>query len=520
MMNLFFAVLSSFLYAAAFPKLNLWGLSFIALVPFFAVLDGKHSAIKQAGYGLLWGAGMSIGMGYWVLPTLLYHYETPFVRSVIFFFLCLVLPVGLIYGVFALLYRFLHQDSLFFDALVIPALWVLLEYVKERISFLIPWGGLASALTPFSTFVQAADIIGAYGIVFVAVMINALCFRFIKGRQRGKAFPPGESGIQKGIFPQFKFSGILPLLLCILFIAAFSFYGMYRLRKIDDRIRQQTFTGASVPVTLVQGNFSTKERWSGMGFYQRTLTYLELSRSKIAGPRVIVWPETTLNSFKDINDAFFSKLMRAIGADSLLISGGLKTDPDTNDVYNCVYFISGTGRLSRYDKHRLLPYAETSPFIDLLDAYYSAPGEFKEGRTPVTVETPEGLAGASVCMEILYPDFIRRSVKDGGAYLVNVSNDSWFSDSAMPYIHLNAARLRAIENRRYLLRASNSGISAIISPTGQITAQSRLFARERVDGEFIRMDAMSIYTRFGNLVLYGAILILMTALMQLAMRKN
>ena len=519
-MKLLFVIMSSFLYAAAFPKWNFWSLSFVALIPFFAVLDKKHSAIRQAGYGMLWGAGMSIGMGYWLFPTLLQHYEVPLVRSVIFFILCLVAPIGLLYGVFAVTYRFLQQDRLFFYALVIPALWVLLEYVKECVSFLIPWGGIAVALVPFSAFIQAADIIGAYGIVFMVVMVNALCFSFIKRWQQEKILSAAQGGVQHGRFFPFRRYASLPLILCFLFITIPSLYGRYRSGTMDGWVNQQAEVGKSIPATLVQGNFSTKERWSGMGFYQRTMHYLMMSLSKQGGQRVIVWPETTLNSLKEVNDAFFSKLMRAIGPDSLLISGGLKTDSTSKDVYNCIYFISGSGRLSRYDKHFLLPYTETSPFVDLLDTYYSAPGEFKEGRTSVSVETPEGLAGASVCMEILYPDFIRRSVKNGAAYLVNVSNDSWFGDSAMPYIHLNAARLRAIENRRYVLRASNSGITAIISPTGRIMTQSRLFTKERVDGAFIRMDHMSVYTRCGDLVLYGAVLILVAALIQVITRKN
>jgi apolipoprotein N-acyltransferase len=305
-----------------------------------------------------------------------------------------------------------------------------------------------------------------------------------------------------------------------LLIAVPSFYGLYRANTLDTWICHEREAGRAVSAILVQGNFSTKERWSGMGFYQRTMSYLEMSQGEAGRRRVIVWPETTLNSAKEVNDAFFSKLMQAIGENALLISGGLKTGNLDKDIYNCIYFISGNGSLSRYDKHHLLPYTETSPFFDLLDTYYQAPGAFKEGRTAVTVETQEGLAGASVCMEILYSEFIRRSVKNGAGYLVNVSNDSWFGDSAMPYIHLNAARLRAIENRRFVLRASNSGISAVISPTGQIMDASGLFTKERVDGEFIKIDSLSVYSKYGDMMLYGAVLVLIAAFVQVIIRKN
>jgi len=103
---------------------------------------------------------------------------------------------------------------------------------------------------------------------------------------------------------------------------------------------------------------------------------------------------------------------------------------------------------------------------------------------------------------------------------VNKSNDSWFGDSPMPYIHLNAARLRAIENRRFLLRTSNSGISAVISPTGNIMSQSRLFTKERIDGNFVKLDQLSFYTRHGNLILFGATIILLIGLFQMILKKD
>jgi len=307
---------------------------------------------------------------------------------------------------------------------------------------------------------------------------------------------------------------------------------MVQLRKIDLSVGQEYKAGQSVQAVLVQGNFSTKERWSGMGFYQRVMSYLEMSGDKYGNKsgekpedegqdaRVIVWPETILNSSSKLNDALFVEIMRYIGENSLLISGGLKTDHKNNEVFNSAYFISGTGRLLRYDKHILLPYAETSPLIDLLDTYYAAPNEFTSGRTPLCINAPGGKVGASICFEILYPGFIRQSVKDGASYLVNISNDSWFGDSPMPYIHLNAACLRAVENRRFLLRASNSGFSAVISPTGKVMVKSGLFTKERVDGDFVKLDQLSFYANYGNLIFLGSAIILLSALIQVILKKD
>jgi len=528
-MNTFFILSSLILYTISFPKYNFWWFSFIALVPFFLVLENAGSSLKSFFYGMFWSAGFSFGMGYWVFFTVLNHYEVPFASSVLFFTLCVIIPIVLIYTLFSVFYRFFHRNQLFFYALVVPSVWVLAEFLKDVTSFLIPWGGFDLSLVPFSAFIQIGDLAGGYGIMFIAVAINALLVYLIN---QLKTFRTCQKLHKKG---SDKYSSVLPvkILFPVFLISLFIFvpviYGVYQLQKNELYIEQKYKTGHSVQAVLVQGNFSTKERWSGMGFYQRIMNYLEMSVEKTVettgdkgqrASRVIVWPETTLNSSSKLNDELFVEIMRYIGESALLISGGLKNDYKNNKVYNSAYFISGTGRLLRYDKHLLLPYSETSPMVDLLDTYYSAPNEFTAGHTPLCINAPEGNIGASICFEILYPGFIRQSVKQGAQYLVNMSNDSWFGDSPMPYIHLNAARLRAVENRRFLLRTSNSGISAIISPTGKILAQSGLFTKERVDGSFVKLDQLSFYARHGNFILFGAAFILLIALVQVIVKKD
>lgn len=518
-MKIIYILISCLLCFLSFPKFSFWGLSFIALIPFFSVLNTTDSFFKQVAYGILWSVCFASLMGYWVFSTLLNYYEVPFVKAVLFFILCLIIPVVLIYGSFILLYRFMFTDTFFFHALIVPSLWVMAEYLKELISFMIPWGNLGYALIPFTEFIQIADVVGGYGVTFIVVMINAILLYFFRHFPLKHSAEKINNLNQTAYSTQKKVQIWFPLLLCGCLIGIPMMYGKYRLNSINSFVRHQDKPDQYIHAALIQGNFSLKERWSGMGFYHRIKGYLEMTGGgEGVGERVVVWPETTLNSSTKVNDALFMELMRYIGKDSLLISGGLKKAENKNDIFNCAYFISGQGHLTRYDKHILLPYSETSPLIDLLDPYYTAPSEFKEGGTPVSIETPFGHVGASICFEILYPGFIRQSVKDGAKYLVNISNDSWFGDSPMPYAHLDGARLRAIENRRFLLRTSNSGISAIISPSGKVLAQSRLFTKERVDGKFLKLEQLSFYTRYGNLVIYGAALLLLIALAQIIIK--
>ncbi len=150
-MNIFYILISIILYVISFPKFNFWWFSFVALVPFFLVLENAGSTFKSFLYGILWSVGFSFGMGYWVFPTILNHYEVPFASSVLFFTLCVILPIVMIFTLFSVLYRFFYQNRLSFYALVVPSIWVLAEYLKDVISFLIPWGGIDGAQFPEPT---------------------------------------------------------------------------------------------------------------------------------------------------------------------------------------------------------------------------------------------------------------------------------------------------------------------------------------------------------------------------------
>lgn len=486
--DLIFILVSVGLHTLSFPKPGWWVLAFVALGPFFMVLGQGGTLLRQVCRGLAWGAALAWGMGYWVFPTLYQYYEVPFFRSLFFFCLCLMAPVALLYGLFAAAWHLLAKDRWWFRVLIVSSLWVLTEYVKEIVPVLVPWGSLAVAVTPFAVFVQAADLVGAHGLLFLVVVVNALIL---------EAFMP-----HPGLFPLKRTAA---LALCLMAVGGPCVYGAFRIQAMDAWIARHG--SEAVKALLVQGDFSNKDRWSGMGFASRIQRYLELSSPGGFDGRVTVWPETVLNAAREVNDDFFARVMGVIGPGGLLVSGGVKTHPDTGAVYNCVYFIAGDGRLTRYDKHLLLPYAETAPFGDVLGAYYTAPSRFGKGRTPLTVDTFAGRAGVSVCMEMLYGGFIRRSVRAGAGYLVNVSNDSWFGDSPMPHVHLMAARLRAVETRRFVLRASNSGISAVITPTGEVSAASGLFTQARVEGRFIPRLDMTLHARCGDFTVFCLLLL-------------
>ena len=493
MFQLFLTILSSLLFSLSFPRPSLWPFAFIALVSFFYALDRAPKNRQRVLYGALWAVVMAGAMGHWMFIALCEHYGLGWGKAGLFFFIFFVLPLVVLHGGFSIAYGFFKRDRLVFYAAVIPSLWVVTESLKALLPGLIPWGNIAYAVMPFADFIQVSDITGVYGITWVIVCVNSMILLLLK-----------DSG--NNARSRYRMAGAI-FLLCFVFVAIIG-YG--RFRQAD--IRALAEKEEKVDVTLVQGNFSLSDRWSGMGFYHRIQAYLSMSRAEDGAdaPRIVVWPETTLNASARLDAGFFKSLMQAIGPEALLISGGLKSAAE-GGVYNSAYLISGKGRLQRYDKHILLPYAETVPLIDWLGGFYTAPDEFVKGRTPLCFDTFVGKIAASICFETLYPEYIRRSVKEGAEVLVNISNDAWFGMSAMPYMHLDAARMRAIENRRYVLRVSNSGISAVIDPNGRIENQSGLFQQARIKGTCRLLSQKTIYAKYGNWMLYAAAAVLLLA---------
>jgi apolipoprotein N-acyltransferase len=497
-------LISSLFYVLAFPQYNFWWLSFVALVPFFAAIENAHGYVRKIMCGFFWSLAISGGLGYWLFPALCGNYGVSLPKTILFFGLCVFIPLLVLVVGFIGCYIFMRRRHIFFYALIVPSLWTTMEYVKELTPVLVPWGAIGYAVIDFVSFSQIADVGGVHGITFFIAAINSLAFILT----RHVFYSISE------IADSWKFEGRFirnqrsQMRLLVIMISLFFFlpvlYGKSKIKALSFEIDSKTAQGLAMETQLIQGNYNLVERWSGMGFFHRIQKHLDMTGPPaVEGKkRLIVWPETILNSTTKLDDSFFLGIMSYIGRDALLISGGLKEDEETGGVLNSAYLISGTGDLMRYDKHVLLPYAETSPMIDLLDPYYTAPNQFQPGSSPLSFNTGLGSVGVSICLEILYPCLISQSVRHGAEFLVNISNDAWFGTSPMPYMHLNAARFRAVENRRYLLRASNSGISAIISPDGKILSRSDLFVCEEIAGQFLKFNQVTVYSRFGEIILY------------------
>jgi apolipoprotein N-acyltransferase len=278
-------------------------------------------------------------------------------------------------------------------------------------------------------------------------------------------------------------------------------YGRARLERYD---RQE---GEKLTVALIQGNIAQDAKWDP-SFLDETMNIY--SRLTLAAaeekPALVVWPEAATPFFFQSQKTYQEKvaaLTRRAGAYLLLGSPACESDGEERRYFNSAFLVSPDGTITgRYDKMHLVPYGEyvpLKPLFPFIDKMVVGIGDFSSGSEVKNLHFPGGTFGTLICYEIIFPDLVRRFAKNGAEFLVNITNDAWFGSTAAPYQHLSMAALRAVENRRCVARAANTGISAIIGASGRIVQHSKLFTPQSLTGIISLNRDMTFYTRRGDI---------------------
>jgi apolipoprotein N-acyltransferase len=285
-----------------------------------------------------------------------------------------------------------------------------------------------------------------------------------------------------------------------------------------SKISWTSAVGEPLKVALIQGNIPQEFKWLSGYQIPSMLRYLFLSQQN-RDADLIIWPETAVPLFYSDVPEYAPNFMERLNAEHVdhqtdfLI--GIPVMNEDGTYFNSVASISDSAEPGFYYKHHLVPFGEYIPFnslfgevLKLLEVPLS---EFSAGEAQQSNLSSAGEAvGVSICYEIAYGELIRNSLPSA-TLLVNVSNDAWFGDSMAPHQHLQIARMRALENGRYLLRATNTGISAVIDSQGQILAKSSQFEVMALRASVPPYQGMTPYSRFGNgviviLLLFGVLL--------------
>lgn len=370
-------------------------------------------------------------------------------------------------------------------ALGFAALWVLSEWLRSWLFTGFPWNLMASIWVFSDTMVQAASVIGVYGLGLVTVFAAALPMSCLGG---SRASGP-------------------PMLAAMAILLGVYGFGAARLSGTET-----TFVDG-VRLRLVQPNIAQADKWKRDLRPGHVARQLEMSRqAPDAGeppPTHIIWAETATPFVLARQPAMVRTLADAAPIKGALITGALRFEgtPNTDDfrVFNSLQVIEASGRIATtYDKFHLVPFGEYVPFYEWLHflKITVGRGNFTAGRGLHTLDI-KGLPPVSplICYEVIFPGSVVLDGRPRPEWLLNITNDAWFGRSPGPHQHFAAARLRAVEEGLPLVRVANTGISAIVDPWGRVVAKLDLGLADVVDGGLPRPLAQATaFARHGNAI--------------------
>jgi apolipoprotein N-acyltransferase len=480
--DILWSLLSGILFILSFPNFDFEFLAWFALVPLFYSIEGKRLYVSFK-LGFLTGFAFFLGILYWIIVAVHTYGNVPFILSGLILLL-LVAYLSLFIGAFTFLTRLIQMRSGIQTILFTPILWVALEYLRSFLLTGFPWAYLGHSQYLNLPFIQMADITGVYGLSFVIVSVNAALFAVLHQWPK-RAFPYKE------------------VIITVLILLGFLIYGYVKMRHVDRMVTRSP----SLKVGLVQGNIDQSIKWNE-SFQLETLKIYRRLSMRVAEdkPDLIIWPETaTPFFFQDAKGYQPIVLEIPEEANAFLLFGTpfYRVEEGKVNYYNSAFLVSPSKQLiGRYDKIHLVPFGEYIPLKKLLFFIESSLGEgignFKPGKGILTLSLPQGKFGVLICFEIIFPDLCRRFVKGGADFLVTITNDAWFGRTSAPFQHLSIATFRAIENRVFIARAANTGISAFIDPKGKIVKEGDIFTEEAMNGTIRIMKEKTFYTLYGD----------------------
>ena len=504
----------------------LWrtGIAWIALVPLLIAMvsdgrDGKPMRVLDVallGYacGFIW----YLGNCYWIYQTMHIYGGLPGpVAAGVLVLFCLYL--GLYHALFGMLIGLLRCSKRLgrSGALVVaPFVWVAVELARARITGL-PWDLLGNAQVDNSLLTLVAPWGGVYAMSFILMLANAQAASFFVFKA-----------------PLLRWQALGTALLMVLFFRVGGHHVLFVPPAPAPTARAVLMQeNIEVGAANVDPRMTTEDEMSlfaaaskqPMAPAMQPIISAGGEQAVVRGvpPTLIVWPEAPAGF--QTNDRQFVSSMGLMARDTRasVIAGSLGVVPDSKAergyrLYDSAAFFDEGGKYAgRYDKVHLVPWGEYIPFKDFFffaKKLTAGVGDMDRGVGRPLFETGGRRYGVFICYESVFADEVRRFVKEGAEVLVNISDDGWYGDTSAPWQHLNMVRMRAIENRRWILRSTNTGITASIDPYGRVFESAPRHLRTAVAMDFGYESETTFYTRYGDVFAYlcGAVTTLLCAL--------
>lgn len=492
------AVASGALYALAFCGFDLHLLAWICLSPLLWALTNEARSPKQA-MGLAWLAGLvaHLSVYTWLVYMLRHFAYLPWPLAWLGYML-LCIGQTTLFAAFGWLIFVSTQRSRAPMWLLAPACMTLCEWLVPA---LFP-SYLANSQYRTLTMIQGCELWGVLGLTFILTLSSAVSAATVGRLLQRRALP---------------WAGIAAFVLLFAINAGF---GLARLAQLNAHPVQPE---RQVRIGLVQTNMGIYEKTENPaeGLRRHRRQSLELEAQ---GAELIIWPESGF--YYSIVDGQRDVKREVLGSlRTPLLFGGLRLSHTEGGLhyYNTAFLSDADGHLlGSYDKRFLLMFGEYLPLGDWLPFLYSLSpqsGHFARGSSTKPLQLNGIKYGCLICYEDILPAYVRRVAAERPNVLINLTNDAWFGDTDEPKIHLALAVFRAVEHRRYLVRATNTGVSAIVEPSGRIATQSPVMQRANVLGTVVPLLGGTFYGWAGDWVGWGCLLSVAACLSPARLRR-
>ncbi len=466
---------SILLYALSFPKFGVFPAAFFFLIPLLIILE-RHKKPKSFLLFFVFSFFSYLVILYWI-PRVMVQYGGMGRTLSVLGLLLLAAFLSLFTGLAGVLIKSCLKSGHFHSLLaLIPLIWVTKDLVIERVLGGFPWCLAGYSQYSNRLFIQIAEWGGVHLVTFVLIYLNVLLYLLMRQRTKN-----------------------LLVVILISFVAVYSI-GFYLRQANGADVGGQKVHQAGI----IQPNVDPEQYLNS----QQKLKKLEglLNESRLLrdqGAEFIVWPEFTVSIYPRQNK-FYEQKLNAFAAAQVPLFAGFTDLYSHREIYNSVMLFRGDS-LEKYDKVHLTPFGEYVLFRKILffvRRIVDEIADFTPGRRIRNLTIDGHPVATPICYEIIFPELVRDFIAGGGQLIVNVSNDAWFGDTSAPYQHLSMAVFRSIENRRYILRSTTNGISAVISPLGKVLYQSPYGSKDQFIASFRYIQKKTLFTRGGFLFPY------------------
>ena len=487
------AILLGAVSVLAFAPVHAWPVLFVTFGGLVWLLDGCHTQATPrarltcaALSGFWFGFGYFLAGFYWVAEAFLVE---PWRHGWLIPFVMTALPGGMALffaAAAALAMAMWRPGAARVFALAIA--FGLTEYARGHVLTGLPWNLIGYGLLPEGPLMQIAALLGVYALSLVAVALVA-----------------APAAIWSASSPPSR--GTAAIAACLLIALGLGYvWG-------DRRLASAAGPDTGVRVRIVQANVDQADKWRPENSAEIFTDYLELTQAPgIDDINIVVWPETAVpflladspEALKIIGDALPENASLLVGGARLVETRAAAGGFSGQHIFNSLLVIDDKGEvLDTYDKIHLVPFGEYLPFQDFLEGLgfmqlTGVRGGFSEGAGPRLLPVPRAPAASPlICYEIIFPDDVTDPATRPG-WLLNVTNDAWFGTSAGPYQHFHQAQVRAVEQGLPLVRAANTGISAVVDPYGRVLAEIGLGERGLIDAALPKVGPVTMFARGGS----------------------